>query len=556
MENTAYTFNISLSILNHLGRNLYRSFITVLGEAISNSWDADAKNVYIVIDRDNDTLIIKDDGRGMNSDDFQNKFLKIGYSKRKNDVSATENGRPFIGRKGIGKLALLSCAKRITVWTKTSQTDFIGGVIDNSGLDEAIKDDVSSNDYHLTAPDSTLLEEFGKDMTSGTIIFFEDINDGIRNRIDYIRKMVALYFRFSLLDPSFNIYLNGDQITLDELNDLVNDTQLLWKINEPNDPYISKKLNVSGNLKREKGLVSSIPTVSGFIASVEKPSMLKIRGSEEKVSVDLYVNGRLREKDIMKHIPTARIVESYLYGQIHYNALDDETDRFTSSREGVVSDDPKYKDFLKDIDKIIKVIIEDWDVWRTELKQDGDSENKRLTQKERKSQELFNAVVEEFIPPMIESKSDTNSSSRQKVEQWIEELHKDASFNFSSYGECFVAENLLRKYIDDKKIEHKDFLTQEIDKWKEAEKRNKEAANISIDIRKNNSDLSYASMTNLARNVDNPGTTTTVVQDAKEFKSIRDALAHTSLLTDEAKLKLTSVFHNIKGRIIQLLSKA
>jgi hypothetical protein len=30
----------------HLGRNLYRSFITVIGEAISNSWDADAENVW------------------------------------------------------------------------------------------------------------------------------------------------------------------------------------------------------------------------------------------------------------------------------------------------------------------------------------------------------------------------------------------------------------------------------------------------------------------------------------------------------------------------------
>ena len=79
----AYTFNISLSILNHLGRNLYRSFITVLGEAISNSWDADAKEVQITIDRDANLLIIKDDGDGMSEDDFQNKFLKIGYSKRK-----------------------------------------------------------------------------------------------------------------------------------------------------------------------------------------------------------------------------------------------------------------------------------------------------------------------------------------------------------------------------------------------------------------------------------------------------------------------------------------
>ena len=42
-----YNFNISLSVLNHLGRNLYRNIITVLGEAISNSWDADAENVHV-----------------------------------------------------------------------------------------------------------------------------------------------------------------------------------------------------------------------------------------------------------------------------------------------------------------------------------------------------------------------------------------------------------------------------------------------------------------------------------------------------------------------------
>lgn len=32
-----YRFDISLSVLNHLGRNLYHSFITVIGEAISNA---------------------------------------------------------------------------------------------------------------------------------------------------------------------------------------------------------------------------------------------------------------------------------------------------------------------------------------------------------------------------------------------------------------------------------------------------------------------------------------------------------------------------------------
>ena len=81
-----FNFNISLSVLNHLGRNLYRNFITVIGEAISNSWDADASTVWIEIDRENRFMSIVDDGVGMNENDFQDKFLKIGYSKRKNYI--------------------------------------------------------------------------------------------------------------------------------------------------------------------------------------------------------------------------------------------------------------------------------------------------------------------------------------------------------------------------------------------------------------------------------------------------------------------------------------
>src|SRR5437588_333605 len=115
-----FTFEISLSVLNHLGRHLYRSFATVLGEAISNAWDADAQNVWIYINRQKNSFVIKDDGIGMTAEDFQNKFLKIGYSKRKGGIKTSKLGRPFIGRKGIGKLALLSCADTIAVISKVS----------------------------------------------------------------------------------------------------------------------------------------------------------------------------------------------------------------------------------------------------------------------------------------------------------------------------------------------------------------------------------------------------------------------------------------------------
>ena len=204
-----YTFNISLSVLNHLGRNLYRSFMTILGEAISNAWDADAKNVYITIDRENSLLIIRDDGLEMTSEDFQNKFLKIGYSKRQNNSLKTPSGRPFIGRKGIGKLALLSCAKRISVITKTKSSKWVSGFIDNSELDKAIDNDLSVTNYKLESLPPTKLNEYITEIeNAGTIIVFNGINEGIRNRIEYLRKQLALYFRFSLLDPAFKIFVN------------------------------------------------------------------------------------------------------------------------------------------------------------------------------------------------------------------------------------------------------------------------------------------------------------------------------------------------------------
>src|SRR5262249_30629351 len=134
---------------NHLGRSLYRSFATVLGEAISNAWDADTKNVEIFVDRDTSSFFIKDDGVGMTAEDFQDKFLKIGYSKRKKGTTHSPGGRPFIGRKGIGKLALLSCADKVTVISKVKNGDYIGGVIDNSGLDKAITQDLPPEDYIL-----------------------------------------------------------------------------------------------------------------------------------------------------------------------------------------------------------------------------------------------------------------------------------------------------------------------------------------------------------------------------------------------------------------------
>jgi hypothetical protein len=543
-----FSFEISLSVLNHLGRNLYRSFVTVIGEAISNSWDADAHNVWIYIDKTKNRFIIKDDGEGMTADDFQNKFLKIGYSKRKGNVLKSAAGRPFIGRKGIGKLALLSCADRITVISKTIGQDYIGGIIDNSALDSAITNDLTPDQYILGTWDKNIFRKYSKGHQKGTIIYFDNIKGGIKNSLDILKKIVALYFRFSLIDNTFNIFIDDEKITFKDLSVLADKTEFLWNINHLNDPFIHNELK---NLKEKKNLPVS-GTIQGFIASVDRPRDLIIMNTDERVSVDLFVNGRLREKDILKYIPTARIVESYLYGQIHFNELDDkEKDRFTSNREGVVSDDPKYQAFLVKLkDEILKKVLEDWDKWRIKHRKTGDIENNRISPKERTSRDLFNAVSDEYTPPI-------GTKNKGKIDSWVDGLAEDAQFNFSSYAECFISENLIRKYIHEKKIGLSKEAQIEADKWKRVEVDSKNKGNISIDIRQKDSDTSYLSMNDLAYLVDkkDPVKEACLARDANEYKPIRDALAHTALLTQVAKGKLTSVYENIKGRVNKLLAK-
>lgn len=551
MSDEHFSFNISLSVLNHLGRNLYRNFATILGEAISNSWDADAKNVHIIIDKEKNIFSIKDDGCGMTSSDFQSKFLKVGYSKRKEGHTKSNTGRPYIGRKGIGKLALLSCAEKIHVFSKTVHSEIIGGVIDNKKLDDAINED--NEKYDLTSIDITQFKSELVDYSHGTFIYFENMQQNISNSIEYLRKIIALYFRFSTIDSEFNIYVNGTKITNNDLKDLIDNTQFVWNINNTaSDNFLEKVLNIA--IEKPKGKTSKLSVkfdngdeISGFIVSVEKPLDLKIRGTDETVTVDLFVNGRLREKDILKHIRSRRVPESYVYGQISYNALDDGEDRFTSSRESIKAEDPKFQEFLLKFKSVMNIVLNEWDIFRVEKREDGDPDNTTIiTKKERKARELFNETSKEYV--------DKTSTIKDEVSSWLDKLEKEAQFNFPSYSECFISENLIRCYIDHKKIPLSKEAQAEISRCRDKENTNKNNGGISIDIRRDDDDKSYLDMSNLANLVDKGQNEPFRLSiKSKPYKPPRDAMMHTAVLSDDAKTLLTSVYNEIKARIRNLL---
>ncbi len=559
-----YTFEISLSVLNHLGRNLYRSFITVLGEGISNSWDASADNVWIYIDRERGNFVIKDDGEGMDADDFQDKFLTIGYSKRKTGGLTSVNGRPYIGAKGIGKLALLSCADRVSIITKKEGTnEYVGGVIDNSGLDEAIEHEVRPAEYSLENVNMDLFAPYVAGHEKGTIIFFENTKENIRNTVPYLKKLIALHFKFSLIDENFNIFVENELVTSDDLQEVADKTEFLWTINNYEDQYIENNLT---SLKESEDLGIASTSAQGFIASVEKPSHLKITGSEEKAGIDFFVNGRLREKDILKHMPafSTRIVASYLYGQIHYNELDNsiEDQVFTSSREGIIEDNEPYQVLLSVIkNEILGHITNQWDSWRLKHDNVGDEENPQKGKKERYARSLFNETAGGY------------KQGGGHGNDWINSLKEDAEFNIPAYTDCFLSENLLRMHIQSTGTTPTNCLNidpagnkcgdrnpKESLKWcshckaeqkKVSLQEQKSDAGTAIQIRASEDDLlMYLDYNDLAKIIGN-----TILKDEdKPYKPIRNSVMHTALLTDQAKTKLRSVFDNVVATVKGLIA--
>jgi hypothetical protein len=451
MRDKPFKFQFSLEILNHLGRGLYRSFATVIAEAVSNSWDAEAKEVYITIS--DDILIVEDNGKGMNSNDFREKFLTVGYSRREDITNKSK--RNVIGRKGIGKLAMLSVSEKVTVVTKKKDTELTGGSVNNTDLDKEIK---KKGKYVLEKLSEVEKAEFTK--STGTKIIFKKIKTKL-NREEIVRKYLATQFNFifSLNDgDSFTIFVNDKKVSQDDLKELNDNTQFIWFLDKEDKNFLER----FNNIDRKKIITNTNfnfngkeINIKGFIASVKVSNQLLLKGSggDFKASINLFTNGRLRQENLFEEIARKTLTEEYLYGEVHVDGFDDKNnDRFTSSREGIIKDDLLYQEFLAELKKIQTIIIQDWTPWRNELKLEGDIEQDKRPGYEVRMEDSQNKREIDFKKMLDENVED-------------KELKKDlqgklSGFSYKNtlvYQDLYILENIFREYIKDKKIKETDF---------------------------------------------------------------------------------------------------
>jgi hypothetical protein len=227
-------------------------------------------------------------------------------------------------------------------------------------------------------------------------------------------------------------------------------------------------------------------------------------------------------------------------------------DPFTSSREGIIDGDKNFAALLKYLkERALPKIFDTWDKLRLKRGEEGDEENSRKSKKQRKARDLYTIARDEYSP-------DASSPRRDVVDGWLDQLRDDAEFNIASYVDCFLSENLARRYIAERKLTLAQGVKSEADQWRDAESKKKKKANLSYGIRKSDKDIDYLGMDALSVTVEgkkaNAGEPS-LTHDAIEYAPVRNVVGHTGLLTDNGKGLLRLKYENIKARIKMLVAQ-
>lgn len=116
---------------------IYKPFVKAFKELISNAYDADASLVKIRLADDFTSIEVFDNGRGLTPMEFRRDFTRIGGSYTRSRGQLTSGGRPIIGSKGIGFLAVARyCSKMEVVSTTTRQHSLtMECLLENSQVD-------------------------------------------------------------------------------------------------------------------------------------------------------------------------------------------------------------------------------------------------------------------------------------------------------------------------------------------------------------------------------------------------------------------------------------
>lgn len=395
MEKT-YTMTIDPSILELLGPSLYTNIYYVLAELIANAYDAGAKNVYIVAEKD--SITVEDDGLGMTYEEVTGHYLAVARESRTTeaDTYTKDGSRRKMGRKGIGKLAALSVSENVLVQTRSGED--VSGFV----LSRHVRSD------RLLEPLSEEQISFKKIDGSGTSVVMVHPEYRLHKTLAVVKKNIAKIFPAVSSDFRIHIIRNDEEEVLDAF-----DTQILSELcsiitlGDSFKAYGDKVLK--GDVRRNEFISQRKAWKEAITlkdkAGAEHEYMLEIkgwigtykttRGRKTEFTdfpdnhISLYANNKLGQFDILPLVGQNRLNEVYVVGQLHVDLFEETElpDMALSNRQGYKSDDKRYirvADYIRS--ELLLEILTMRDKWADY--QNEERKKQRLAEQEAKEAEL------------------------------------------------------------------------------------------------------------------------------------------------------------------------
>lgn len=349
-----YRLNVDPRILELLGPNLYTNIYYVLAELIANAYDADAKNVYIISNKDD--IRVEDDGHGMSYEagDIA-KYLNVaGVSRTTEEQSLTKSKtRRKMGRKGVGKLAALSVSEDVDVLT-VANGEQSGFVLSRH----------PENGHELKAiPEKDIVFERIKD--HGSAIIMRQPQYRLHKTLAAVKRNLLKIF--PLINANFRIHVirGTETLTIDDFDrSVMGELSTLITLGDKFAPL--RDLVSDSHPDRRDDLVVGeakkvIPITMKANDGKDHEYSLEVlgwigtykttRGRKAEMTdfpdnfISLFANEKMGEFNILPIVGQNKLNEVYVVGQLHVDLfeLTELPDMALSNRQGYKSDDPRYE---------------------------------------------------------------------------------------------------------------------------------------------------------------------------------------------------------------------
>ncbi|HAS3162797.1 TPA: sensor histidine kinase [Vibrio cholerae] len=199
-------FDMSARIPMQLGRESISSSTVAVSELIKNAYDADAEDVRLSFHLRNapatSTMVLSDDGNGMDVETLYNHWLKIGTDSKLGVERSEKKHRIMTGAKGLGRLGLDRLCRKVILYTKKEGADKVIQLIVDWRKYEGTKAsifDIRHDIYELDLPISDKYGDiFISEEAKGTYMVLVGLRDNwtnefIRDLKEELRLLISPY---------------------------------------------------------------------------------------------------------------------------------------------------------------------------------------------------------------------------------------------------------------------------------------------------------------------------------------------------------------------------